>query len=886
MKKLILILIFLTAAIIGFLSIAPSFIDKSFLQNHIAEKFYNLGYKVEFANPPVVSLFKNEVKLKGVKITSLQPSAQTLIFKDIKITPKFLSYFSDEFSIKKVELHTGEFSFDLQNLFTISPAKLDIEEIYLRNITLNIAKNNEHLDINIKHLNSQITEKNGQFKVTAEFDNQNQHYQANFNLDNENKKFNFSFSNQVLSILANASKNENSYAGELQFKLINMNKYLNFINDYFFLPSYDSQNPVTIASKFAVIDKNLRLSDLKSPEGYVDFGNSVIELDLENINALNIDLLINEINFDKIFANTKPTTNENTQNKTIDYFEISKSFDILINAEIKSILLGNNIIKNFSLNSEVFNGKYNVYNLSGTLNEDVNVVFNGTLTTNKIRPSFNGLFEIKTANNKKLLTLINPDLFNLNAALPETTNLSGSFTISPKNINLYNVNAQVGQDINIALNYDIKFEQNFIDTMLDLKVNNLDLDSEFLSPMVASMQDYLEDILTNKTSEKINNLRSTALKHKMVFNLENINFNKQNYKSIGGEIGIEKGLFKLKDVNFKNDNDNFSLDFAFNIQALKPKFDLKITGENINFDSAYNYLTDLNAEETKENILLDQEKVEVPKAITASLPAYFSDKPFKIYDIGQFDGSININLSAASSKNLKFSDVEIKGTLENFVLKLEKISAKLEDSTIDVNGSVIFNPLGFSLSYALNSINIEQLASYFNLNQIQSGYFSIAGNGTTQGFSMNQLANSLNVNFSLLATNVILNNYDLDKVTDIVFKNRKIAPEQVSTITDEAVKSGQTFIQQLSFSGQTNQNIIAFDKMEFSTDYTKGAAAGYFDPRTLELNLNSKIAFNAPNRNFPLAISLMLSGPIFEPVKKLDISEVLNYMQSQNFQRQ
>jgi hypothetical protein len=894
LQRLFMSLVLLVMIAIAGLIAAPLLLD---LEQYKKELAYTIedstGLKPDISGTISVSFFPTPtVEVSNVSIKNIEnaTSANIIHVESISVNSSFQALLTGSVDIKNINLVRPVIELEVMKDGTqnwemikqalkrrnVSEGSKFPEQIEIQNGTLSYRAKGKKSTIDYISSDIRAAGANGPFSMEGNFSSNTNTVKFEGDIDEltEGAAADFLLSSDSFSILLTGNYKggkEPKIEGKLDGKVTNLGKLIEVLFDN--------------SSVFAKIKSNEKL-DLSGRFSFskqiASFNNITIDSDSIKGNA-GIDALLgeeniyedlqwdvnvgfNKIDFDKLLTDTSIKNQDETE---IDYyassltstsisdykFDIPSSLSAIFNFKIDEITYNNDKIKNLRIDTDIYNGKAIIHEISADIPGDSSFKITGHVEHNGTRPLLKGNVELVGNNMRQTLVWLKEDASFIPQNSLQEYIISFGLKMTPQKIDISDAQISVDKSL-IKSNIAIRPVSNPPVIKADLTIDKLNLDKYNLTDKVSEITANFFTKLSSKNLET-SWLKMFGTKFDLSVEASDLVFNNHKLDNSVVSLAISRGIFNLK--NLILDSPNASLDSLLYIDLLRSKPLMNISAKSEGFDTSFIFgkdQTETTAQEFK-----------------------WSNEPFKFMGIGRFNGILQ-----ASFKSLKHNDIELKnlffkGQNQNQIFSIEKANTELYGGKLILKGNfgISENNPSMGISLAGSNIDINPLLKTVNNNSGTKGklYFT----GTIKAFGNTPLKwiSNLEIDADVKARKLAFNKFDLNK---IITSSRDVySVIDMNTIVKNASSEGTTIFDNVEGKITSEKGILKASGFKVSNRLSRGAFAGNLSLANFSLNGIGKIGYR-PERGKNVNLNIILKGNFNNIEKTIDTAELENYITS------
>ena len=868
-------------------------------ENYNLNLFFKKNLKLKIL--PFPRFYLNEVLIYN--------SQQKLLLKaplvEMDLSIKKLFYEKNIFPINSLlfenaAIYTSDLDSELLNYNQLKDIKqyynhqLGIKTVKLINSRVVYTSNLERYKINNLNFYLNISDFFRKTLTTeADFTFNSFHYTLNGDIKNfgnfdKAQNINFKIKNEIFNLILKGKltdlKSTPSYMGNLTLSFAG-NKKQNFT------AKHTNVNNFTAKLKFKdnilkifQFRNKLKNSDNIKGNIFIDFTEAPkIHCDL-NIKTLDLDLILNSAK--QIKQTTIPKSSKicNYILKNRD-FSIPKNVSSSINIEIENIKLFQDYIKNFKLDINIFTKKAFLNDLSFTMPGMSVAKVNGIVTTNRVRPKFDG------------------ELIFVSKVLPEFTNW---LHIIPLQNDQYN-SLMLKSDISILphileLN-NIKFASNNLrmlgkviisedsshklNTNAFVNINALNLKSIGLNELFYNILKtlYITDLdKTGYTFTKLTNDFHPLRKLNAVYNI-NVNINKLNLQNqllnnFFTSITAKQNALKIHHFELENNSNKIAGDLEFLLLAFKPYLKTNLQLDTFNVETFKNIFPMKKLNEDLMYYIDNNDFYKKKIADKEIIPTNIN-----LFGINNIDGELHTTINNLILYNNILQNFKLYTTLNDGVIKIDNLQSEVFGGEVALTGNITAMQPIIYIDLAASTYNINPNPLFYTIFKKEKigGYTSMSGIFNTSGADWSTLKEKLTGKIRILGKNITWNGFNTAKIIQASDSTTNSYEDDLK-ILNYYSQYGTSFFDSISGDIQIKDQIATIPNLMIKTNRATGSFAANYYISNDKLDSIANFSFIPIGSQSPLLFSFVTTGNMQNPDTKFEGKNIISYLRQKNIQ--
>lgn len=524
------------------------------------------------------------------------------------------------------------------------------------------------------------------------------------------------------------------------------------------------------------------------------------------------------------------------------------------NISIDQIILSDGeILNNTRLFMDLKDSVLVISDFSGTIASGGKFKFTGNITQNSVRSVFDGNVYLQHKDLNTILNIIGQEQLVSNKPTPFV--LSSDLKLTLIDIFLQNLLIKT-DNTKVEGGVITRFIGSIPHILVNLDISSINLNDEsypIISPMAELVKGLAQDMKADSYLAKYIPFRTIGYLGNFDITINDLTMGDKSFGKTYILAKASPSNIEITNLDVRNDNLYINLSGKLLANSIKPVLEIQVNDGKFNINPmSFKDLLDIR------NKLLDEfnlEKIE-----------------------------IKLNILLATIKSGDFLCENFKGSISNnnTLLKIDNIKGDIWGGGIEVEGNILLSPYTLNFVYALNSIDLSKLSNFLSTEILDNeGGFSINGNLSTRGDSLEKLLYNLTSKSDFIIKNARINNFSIDSLIEKV--NSK----------DYDYKNLKDDIAVAMFQGQTNLNsgygslslekgTITIQDMLFNTKYSSGVASMVANIYNPEILLNSIFSFyinkGGVNDKLPLInVNVTAKGKMSNIVRNADDTELQKF---------
>lgn len=682
------------------------------------------------------------------------------------------------------------------------------------------------------------------------------------------------------------------------------------------------QDDLKIHSDFSMSQKEINASNITISSNSIANASGGFNYTYGDSSEMIGNLSVEQFNLDQ-FLNVDTTTQEaNSGLNFLDMFfrsimnnfsmNITKSSVGGLKFNVKQITYNKEQIKDLKFDTSISDGQILLNDFSCSMPGESQFKVLGSVTHNDIRPKFVGNLEMNVAKFDDFRKWLNIDVSDEFIKKANTMSLKTEVSLIPRNIKFEKIQASLGDSLMVGKLSIKNTGERRLNTKVSIRFNTINTDDFKLSTKVDDVVTALFFYDADKTGKLLTDytndfrwLRVYPIDLNGEILVDNLIYKGHQIQNLQSAFRIEPNSIKLDRLIFSDPKIDMDSTINFNLTAFRPQIDVKSSIKKLDYNFATTlFPTDeelrkklafavekdkairesltaaskeayINAEDLREK--KTEEKIEEEKE-KASKPAL--DR-YNAYSMSNFNGTFDISGEGIAGVAMPLSSFNLKGSLNEGVIKFDSLSANVFSGKLDATGSIVITSAvpAVSFSYALNNFDPSLLLGYyFDLHKI-SGYMSISGTVAGNGINSIELPRRLYGDIKVIGKKIRWQGFDLASIIKTVeYKmpyNQKLDNLKIS------IDNGETEFDDLKGNITFAKGVASLDNFELRNNRAAVNYLAKVDYINELINSLSKLSFIPVGYSSQINIDLSSKGKIDQQAAQSNIDEVTTFLQTQ-----
>lgn len=571
---------------------------------------------------------------------------------------------------------------------------------------------------------------------------------------------------------------------------------------------------------------------------------------------------------------------------------IAKKMNIIADISINELVYKKDKIEKLILQADMFNGEMVINQFTAYLPGKSVIEIYGTMSSNDVRPRFNGEVLLSGEGARNILTWAGADVSSVPTQLLGRFKASSDITIMPQKIYLSGIDLMM-DDLQVSGSLMVRRGQDHYKVSTSFRSNMLNLDQYNITDKVAALfkQYYIGDP-NKKQTQNFGWLRRLGMEVDFELICDHLMMNKEHYKNTNLVISAGPGNFNIEKLGFTSDAltmDGYAL---MDITSFRPRIDVNVMIDRMD--------TTRFAPEAEEKPAAPEEQPKEPTPPAAPAETSWNNDynslapaagesasstawPWLIPDISSWgldrmDGSFKIIMKNVIYPSVKLNEITINGRMEEGMMQLSSLKGKGDYSDIEANGIINVTGPSYAISFALSNFSLEEIAPLIwpEAEGRFSGYMSLGGSITTQGRTRAERLKQLKGNLAFAARTAEVRGIDLHQLIDEGVAAHTVA--SLNQIAQEAATTGSTLFETADSKITITDGVVDIPGMQLGTSRATGVMTGRFDLNNGLMNTLTQFAFIATPGNQTVNTQFLLSGDVRNPeTRKFDVNNIMTF---------
>ncbi len=228
--------------------------------------------------------------------------------------------------------------------------------------------------------------------------------------------------------------------------------------------------------------------------------------------------------------------------------------------------------------------------------------------------------------------------------------------------------------------------------------------------------------------------------------------------------------------------------------------------------------------------------------------------------IDRFEGKLKFICEQCKHNNIALKNINLAGELKKDIFSINDFKFDWGAAgKINIKGSFGVSTEAPSMGVSLTISSLDLQDALTNSSSQIKGKLYGGGVIKTFGVSPYEWAKELKVTGKVALRDVIINNFDLNKIID---QSRKLySVIDMNSIIKEATTSGSTYLSAIDGALEGDKSILQAKDFFIVTDRSRGIFAGNISTQNLKMKGTSKISY-VPENGSKVVLSFALEGAV------------------------
>lgn len=675
---------------------------------------------------------------------------------------------------------------------------------------------------------------------------------------------------------------ENKLIGKLDATINNLKEELYKRGGFFrFLPVGNKES-TTVTGDVKYANKEFMLDNMVVSSANIK-GKGQVTFSFEATPVIDVAVNFDMINLDELIQGDQRTKEDITLKKANSRYlavDMPKNINFLLYLTANKIVYNNQSVENIVINADLFNGGIEIYPSTAQLPGNNKVEVSGSISSNKIRPAFEGSAVVKGEDLPVMMRWLNiyPEVLegNFPAKLAKF-DIKTALTLTPREIRFTNIDAFLA-GANIGGTFYIRHGNSLPEINANLNISTVNMDY----PFFAAWRQRLLQPFTSQNDDVVGAdfqwLRKMSTKVGAELTIGELRYNGRIFKQPLFVFHILPGSLECDKFAVFSEMANVEGDVLLDIRALRPKIAINIKGETL--DTAVFSLPKI--EQPKEGSVLPPVVTGAGEVLppVAEANSKWSTTPFNFPRFDKFSGAIHADVNKLVYGGIPINRLTFSSRLSDGALLIDNLKGEIFNGRLLAKGAVGSVPPSLSLSFSLSNGLLAPFLQTFSDIDTLSGYFSLSGSFTTQGNSPAVWASVLESGVSMAVRDMTMKNFDLDGLVASTAPKEMVSESEFSTIVSNMFNKGEVVFNNIDGNFSVDKGMLQVNGLNLGTVRTQGVLSGSIDIKNWLLNMASQIAFIPKEGASPLSVGITMTGAVDNPEKKIDVAAVKAYVMS------
>jgi len=391
--------------------------------------------------------------------------------------------------------------------------------------------------------------------------------------------------------------------------------------------------------------------------------------------------------------------------------------------------------------------------------------------------------------------------------------------------------------------------------------SSLNLDDLFVKKQVATSTADIKQAAKNKLALDFSWLRNLDSNLKLALIFGELISDERTYQNLQFTAVAQRGKMQIENFAMRTSDTDISGDLNLDVIGNRPNITTNLNIGVINLEprTAVQQSTRTRANNS-----------------TTTSPRW-SQEPFNFSPFDEIDASFNVNLLSLRKDDMRFDNIQAKGTIVNAKANISDLTALCFGGKLSVAGTIGIGTVPeLQMKFVGENMELRQLADQLASNNKVSGLVNTSGNLSSSGLNEATLIQELKGAVGFAGTNLIIYGFDLEGfVNKLVNINN---PLEVGVMAAKVLSgSGQTLVASLQGSFGIDKGIANAQNVSMLTRVGQGLLKGNIDLPKWQMDTNAYFAINLGDQKERPQIGVRMYGPIEDFKKDYDYSEIVSY---------
>lgn len=679
----------------------------------------------------------------------------------------------------------------------------------------------------------------------------------------------------------------NTLIGKLDVNINNLKDELHTRGGFFRFLSIGKKESTTVTGDVKYANREVMLDNMVVSSANIK-GKGQITFSFEATPVIDVAVNFDMINLDELrqgeLRKKKIGSYEyNVIRKSSSrYFAVDmpKNINFLLYLTANKVVYNSQPVENIVINADLFNGGIEVYPSTAQLPGNNKVEVSGSISSNKIRPVFEGSAVVKGQDLPVLMRWLNIYPGFMDGDVPAKLakfDIKTALSLTPREIRFTNIDAFLA-GANVGGSFFIRHGNGLPEANANLSISTLNMDN----PFFAAWRQRLLQPFTSPNDDVVGAdfqwLRKMSTKVGAELTVGELRYNGRIFKQPLFVFHILPGSLECDKFAVSSEMANVEGDVLLDIRALRPKIAINIKGETL--DTAVFSFPKTGQE--KEGAVLPPviAGVEAVPQPAVGGNSKWSETPFNFPRFDKFSGAIHADVNKFVHGGVAVNRLIFSSRLSDGALLIDNLKGEIFNGRLLAKGAVGAIPPSLSLSFSLSNGVLAPFLQTFSEIDTLSGYFSLSGSFTTQGNSPAMWASALEAGVSMAVRDMTMKNFDLHSLVVSAASKEVVSEAEFSNIVSSVFNKGEVLFNNIDGNFSVDKGMLQVSGLNFGTARTQGVLSGSIDVKNWLLNMASQIAFIPTEGANPLSIGVTMTGAVENPEKKIDVAAVKNYVMS------
>jgi hypothetical protein len=409
-------------------------------------------------------------------------------------------------------------------------------------------------------------------------------------------------------------------------------------------------------------------------------------------------------------------------------------------------------------------------------------------------------------------------------------------------------------DIGITGEFEIRPEDRSPSYRIALNMDRVNLNTLKIPEKISTSFEQLKKDMSDPFSTPF--ITSLRGKYTIMLTGNNLLLNDNKINNAALDLTLASNIIDLRGLSFKSDDSDLLVTYKSTTTKENSTLSATVSSNALNMDIFF------PARNNEEN-----------QAFA------WSNNRFDFLDIQKVIGTIKMKIGYFKFNRLRLQQVEFEGDVDKGVMTLKRAQAQLGGGPVVVKGQIgIGESNSLGLSFGVNGAEISDILTIFTPDVSLRGKVYLSGKASSFGGTPLSLINNLTGSVRVSAKDVLANNLGL---TNLIRESPLLKSAiDLDELKKVSLNSGTTLFNAIGGNIELKEGIASTRDLRIATQFSRGLIAMNLDLRSFMMKTLSRYRFAVGGGKI-LSIGLNLSGPVLNPTKELDVTEVEKFITDQ-----